>query len=294
MHSGVRAVPSHRAAALFGALALATLAACGGGSSGPTGTATRRRPSPRRPRLRPRWRARRGVCSPTPPPLYGVKVKIHDDSGFRKILDSRPQVINVGSNPSYCEMAGFDNGPFCFSRQEGGDGSVNDQMFACDSMAVGQSEETGRWGPTWYYNGKPCAAIGDTTVGCKNHPDNQFLVIAKGPGEYAACANPSVPIVGDRCGTFVVNWPASQGDLGGEPERGHRRDRRPVDRLVDAHADLGPALAGPEEGLQGHDRGEDGQRPAAASPRGRPAGTTAPPAPARAARRRAAARCCSR
>lgn len=204
MHSGLRAVPSHRAAALFGALALAALAACGGGSSGPTGGGN---PTPpvATPTPTPTPVAGPGLCSPTPPPLYGIKVKIHDDSGFRKILDSRPQVINVGSNPSYCEAAGFNNGPFCFSRQEGGDGSVNDQMFACDSMAVGRSEETGRWGPTWYYNGKPCAAIGEDTVGCKNHPDNQFLVIAKGPGEYAACANPNVPIAGDRCGTFIVN-----------------------------------------------------------------------------------------
>jgi len=202
MRLGFRVVPSYRKGAVLGALALATLAACGGGSSGPTG-------SPSTPPVTPTPTPTPvvdspGVCSPTPPPLYGIKVKIHDDSGFRKILDSRPQVINVGSSPSYCEQAGFGNGAFCFPRQEGGDGGPQDQMFACDSMAVGRSPETGRWGPTWYYNGRPCEAVGDTTPGCRNHPDNQFLVIAKGPGEYAACANPSVPIVGDRCGTLVV------------------------------------------------------------------------------------------
>lgn len=196
----VRSVRSPRPAlAVLGVVAMSTLAACGGGSSSaptaaptpvptPVATPTPVSDSP-------------GFCSPTPPPLYGIKVKIHDDSGFRKILDTRPQVINVGSNPSYCEIAGFANGNFCFTRTEGGDA----QMFACDSMAVGRSPETGRWGPTWYYNGKPCEAVGETTAGCRNHPDNQFMVIAKGPGEYVACANPNVPVAGDRCGMIVIN-----------------------------------------------------------------------------------------
>ena len=26
-------------------------------------------------------------CDPTPPPLYGVRVKVHQNSGFRKTLD---------------------------------------------------------------------------------------------------------------------------------------------------------------------------------------------------------------
>ena len=125
---------------------------------------------------------------------------------YHPVTDFGPRVALMsascvgGSNPSYCEMAGFANGDFCYTRTEGGDL----QMFACDAMAVGRALDTGRWGPTWYYNGKPCDAVGDATPGCRNHPDNQFLVIAKGPGEYAACANPSVPIVGDRCGTFTI------------------------------------------------------------------------------------------
>jgi hypothetical protein len=198
MRLDVRAVASHRAlVAGLCATAVTALVACGGGSSSPTvtptavptpaATATPVAESP-------------GVCNPTPPPLYGVKVKIHDDSGFRKILDSRPQVVNTTTSPSYCEQVEQGNGPFCFPRTEGGDL----QMFACDSLAMGRALDTGRWGPTWYYNGKPCDAVGDTTPGCRNHPDNQFLVIAKGPGEYAACANPNVPIAGNRCGIFIV------------------------------------------------------------------------------------------
>jgi hypothetical protein len=194
MRLDVEVVRSHRSAVTaLSVLALATLVYCGGGSSSPTDnpvpTATPAptpTPTPDSP----------GVCIPTPPPLYGIKVKIHDDSGFRKILDSRPQVINVNN---YCQQAVGQGGEFCFTRTEG-----DEQAVACDSMAVGRSPETGRWGPTWYYEGKPCAAVGEDVVGCKNNPDNQFLVIAKGPGTYAACANPNVPVAGDRCGTFTV------------------------------------------------------------------------------------------
>lgn len=182
----------HVVLAACGAVALA---ACGGGSSSPTVTPTpvpTPTPAPTPTPL---------ACNPSPPPLHSIKVKVHDDSGWRKILDSRPRVVNAGESPgSYCELAGFGFWPFCFNRDE------NDpQAAACDSMSVGQALDTGRWGPTWYYNGEPCTAVGETTPGCRNHPDNQFLVIAKGPGEYAACANPAVPLAGDRCGVLVIN-----------------------------------------------------------------------------------------
>jgi hypothetical protein len=197
MRLDVSAASPHRAIlAGLCATALVTLVSCGGSSSSPTVTPTAV-PTPA-PTSTP-VASSPGVCSPTPPPLYGIHMKIHDDSGFRKILDSRPQVVNTTTSPSYCELAGFGNGPFCFNRTEG-----DLQAVACDSMSVGRALDTGRWGPTWYYNGQPCNAVGDSTPGCKNHPDNQFLVIAKGSGEYAACANPNVPIVGDRCGIFVI------------------------------------------------------------------------------------------
>ena len=193
----VKAVLSHRlAVSTLGVLALATLVHCGGSSSSPTvnptpvPTATPApTPTPDSP----------GLCNPTPPPLYGMHVKIHDDSGFRKILDSRPQVVNTATSPSYCELAGFGNWKFCFNREEG-----DPQMAACDAMSAGRALDSGRWGPTWYFNGQLCTAVGETTPGCRNHIDNQFLVIAKGPGEYMACANPSVPITGDRCGIYII------------------------------------------------------------------------------------------
>jgi hypothetical protein len=193
--------PSYRpAVALLGVLALSTFAGCGGGSSSPTvpptpaPTAT---PAPTPTPVAPL------PCNPTPPPLYGIKVKVHDDSGFRKILDSRPLVVNVDD---YCGRFGFGTGQkFCFTRQE------NDpEAAACDHMAVGRAGDTGRDGPEWSWDGKPCTAEGDTVPGCRNHADNQFLVIAKGPGRFEACAAADVPLSqepdrpGSRCGGLDV------------------------------------------------------------------------------------------
>ena len=135
------------------------------------------------------------TCSPTPPPLYGIAVKVQVGTSGRKTLDSRPQVINVNG---YCESVGF-GGFFCFTRRED-----DPQAMACDYMAVGQAKDTGRWGPTWTADGKPCAP--DANPGCQNHSENQFLVIAKGEGEFSACAADYIPLStdpvrpGSRCG----------------------------------------------------------------------------------------------
>ena len=51
------------------------------------------------------------ACDPTPPPLHGVKVKIHSDSGYRKTMDSRPLVADIDN---YCQRTGQD-GRFCFT-----------------------------------------------------------------------------------------------------------------------------------------------------------------------------------
>jgi hypothetical protein len=144
------------------------------------------------------------ACNPTPPPLYGIRVGvIFDSGGLRRTLDSRPIVANVDG---YCGKAGFDaKAAFCFTRQED-----DPQAAACDYLAVGRAGDTGRYGPTWYYNGKPCtAAAGEN--GCSNHPDNQFLVNTRGDGEYAACAAPEIPLStdpdrpGNRCGVCTIS-----------------------------------------------------------------------------------------
>lgn len=201
MMSKTAVIPSHvRTVAVLAALALA--AACGGGgsSSSPTPNPT---PTPvPTPATTPTPASL--ACDPTPPPLYGIQVKVIFDSGFlRRTLDSRPRVINIDG---YCGKAGFGaTDKFCWTRPED-----DPQAAACDSLAVGRAGDTGRYGPTWFYNGKPCTATGDQ-LGCSNHPDNQFLVNTRGDGEYAACAAPNIPLSqdpdrpGDRCGVCTIS-----------------------------------------------------------------------------------------
>jgi hypothetical protein len=181
------------------AVALAVLCACGGASSpaqplpAPTPTPT---PAPTPTPSLASQLPPGLVCDPTPPPLYGLRLKQHN----ARTLDSRPQVINVNN---YCARAGFDPGSkFCYTREEG-----DPQATACDYLAVGKASDTGRWGPTWSLNNQPCVANG----GCTNHPDNQFLVLMNADGTYLACVAPEVPVStdparpGSRCGLCKVS-----------------------------------------------------------------------------------------
>lgn len=186
--------------AVVAALSLAALVACGGGgSSNSTPLPT---PTPA-PTPAPTATPTALVCNPTPPPLYGIQVKVIFDSGAqRRTLDSRPRVINVDG---YCGKAGFGaTDKFCWTRVED-----DPQAAACDALAVGRAGDTGRWGPTWFYNGRPCGAF--EQPGCSNHPDNQFLVNTRGDGEYAACAAPDIPLSqdperpGSRCGVCTIS-----------------------------------------------------------------------------------------
>lgn len=190
-----------KAVSILGVVALgAGLARCGGGSSAPTqpAPAPTAAPTPT-PTPTPGTSLPPGMtCNPTPPPLYGMKVKIHDDSSSRIILDSKPLVVNVDG---YCSRAGTggDTQKFCDTRPEG-----HPERAACDFLAVGKSVQTGRWGPTWTWNGKPCD--GENFTSCANHQDNQFMAIAKTKGAYEACGSPDVPVApgATRCGIFDV------------------------------------------------------------------------------------------
>jgi hypothetical protein len=174
---------------------LAGLVGCGGGADVPTVAPTVGPTAIPVPTPVPSPTVAALACSPTPPPLYGIFVKVQQDSGGRKTLDSRPRVINIDG---YCEKVGF-SGFFCFVRKED-----DPQAQACDYMAMGKASDTGRYGPTWSVDGKPCSE--DDSTGCRNHPDNQFLVIAKGEGDFSACAAPEIPLSqdpvrpGSRCG----------------------------------------------------------------------------------------------
>ena len=178
------------------ALTMAALFACGGGDNGTTPTTTTATtttttlPAPV------------GLtCSPTPPPLYGINIKVHAGGDTnRKVLDSKPMVWNVDD---YCARIGAGSGYYCDARREG-DASAAD----CDKMAVGRASN-GNWGPTWYWDGQPCPT--DTNPGCSDDPNgNQFMLIAKGPGRYEACAAADIPISNDpdrpgsRCRTCVI------------------------------------------------------------------------------------------
>jgi hypothetical protein len=74
-------------------------------------------------------------------------------------------------------------------------------------MAMGIAKDTGRYGPIWFFEGEGCKDLSPGEEGCNNHPDNQFLVIAKGTGRVAACASTDVPIAdnGSRCGECEIN-----------------------------------------------------------------------------------------
>jgi hypothetical protein len=140
------------------------------------------------------------VCSPTPPPLYGVTVSVFDASGSRIILDSKPVVMNVDD---YCSRVGIGSGKFCDTRLEG-----DPQRRACDYLMTGISPATGRWGPTWTWNDKPCGSeLSDATfTSCANHSSNQFMAIAKTTGTYMACVSSEVPIApgGSACGQLKI------------------------------------------------------------------------------------------
>jgi hypothetical protein len=180
-------------AAFLGAAALAALFGCGESSSNPVTPPTPTPtpvPTPTPPTL---------TCSPTPPPLYGIRITLRDGSGYRKIIGATPIVANYDE---YCGKVGFDPHQFFCETRVAGDPA----RAACDAMAVGRSGDTGRYGPTWYYEGGPCAQTGDTQ-GCENHPTDQFLAYAKGSGEFAACAAASIvvdPPDGNRCGVYQL------------------------------------------------------------------------------------------
>lgn len=130
-----------------------------------------------------------GCMNPTPPPIDLFKVVIHNDQGYKKVLDSTALVYGR----EYCTEIGFTDGRSrCPSRPEG-----HPQVEACNEFLVGRAKDTGRIGPTWTYNGLPCLESSDDGR-CVNHYDNQFLVFVFGPGTARACPEQGV------CGELVI------------------------------------------------------------------------------------------
>jgi hypothetical protein len=185
-------------ASAWSAVAL-TLAQCGAGSSSPTGTPTPAvvvaTPTPTATPTPSSGLPPGMTCNPTPPPILRMHLKIHDDSGDRKVLDSKPLVANVDH---YCDRVGFGDWKFCETRPEG-----HPERVACDYLVTGKAEDTGRWGPTWFYGKDLCSYFPSD---CNNHPTVQFMAIAKSKGTYEACAAGGWPVAsnGTRCGTIEI------------------------------------------------------------------------------------------
>lgn len=179
-----------------------TLAQCGSNSSSPTGTPTPPviLPSPS-PSATPVPGSSSGlpagmVCSsPTPPPLLRMHIKVHAGEPGRYVVDSKPLVVNENG---YCDKVGFGDWKFCETRPEG-----HPEREACDYLVTGKAQDTGRWGPTWYFGDTLCASLPGS---CANHGGNQFLAIAKDEGTYRACAAEGWPVAsnGTRCGTLEI------------------------------------------------------------------------------------------
>lgn len=130
-----------------------------------------------------------GSCgTPAPPPISRFNIGILQSQPGHVILDATPL---VGPDADYCKLVGFTDGRlYCAVRTEG-----DPDRLACEALVVGRAADTGRVGPTWSANGRPCQ--GKTGgASCDNHPDNQFLVVAYGAGTFRACATGGV--CGDR------------------------------------------------------------------------------------------------
>ncbi len=121
-----------------------------------------------------------GSCGePTPPSVSRVTVGVLNTQPARRVLNATPL---VGPDGAYCRLIGYTDGRlFCPVRPEG-----HPEREACEALQVGRASDTGRAGPTWTADGRPCQ--GKTAgASCQNHPDNQFLVIAYGAGTFEAC-----------------------------------------------------------------------------------------------------------
>jgi hypothetical protein len=130
-----------------------------------------------------------GCGTPLPPELSRINLKVHQRGDNHWLLDSTPI---VGPDAAYCAKIGFTDGrSLCPVRMEG-----DPQREACELYITGRATDTGRAGPTWYFNGSPCTG----RPICENSPDNQYQVIAYHGGTYSACGNKN-----GVCGELLVD-----------------------------------------------------------------------------------------
>lgn len=122
--------------------------------------------------------------APVPPAVSRLTVDVLWRQSDRTVLDSTPL---VGPDAEYCRTIGFTDGrAFCPVRPEG-----HPERSSCEAARVGRAADTGRFGPRWSVDGRPCVGPAGG-ASCLNHPDNQFLVFAYGAGRFRACAENGV------------------------------------------------------------------------------------------------------
>jgi len=130
-----------------------------------------------------------GCSAPLPPELSRINLKVHQRGDNHWLLDSTPI---VGPDVEYCAKIGFTDGrSLCPVRMEG-----DPQREACELYITGRASDTGRAGPTWFFNGSTCTG----RPVCENSPDNQYQVIAYQGGTYKACGNKN-----GVCGELLVD-----------------------------------------------------------------------------------------
>jgi hypothetical protein len=118
-----------------------------------------------------------------PPQVSRISVRVYNASNDRVTLDSTPQ---VGPDRAYCEAIGYTDGrSYCPVRPDG-----HPERLACEAARIGRASDTGRVGPTWTADGRPCGGVSGTC--CVNHGSNQFFVFAYGAGTFRACAQSGV------------------------------------------------------------------------------------------------------
>lgn len=130
-----------------------------------------------------------GCGKPYPPPISAFGAKIHVQNSEYWQLDSTPQLTGRDA----CLAVGFTDGRGkCSVRVEGAPDRV-----ACENWLTGKAKDTGRGGPTWDRDGKPCTG---PESGCENDPDNQYelRVYWNGGGMYHPCSASGV------CGEVYV------------------------------------------------------------------------------------------
>jgi hypothetical protein len=120
-------------------------------------------------------------CVPSPPPLFDIRIKVHQDFGYKKILDAR---AIVGPDPAYCASINA-GGTVCVVRRED-----DPEAATCNNLLMGKSD-SGLYGPNWFYNDDTVcrpAGEGGNDPGCRQHETNQYLVYVFGPGKFTACS----------------------------------------------------------------------------------------------------------